>query len=49
MCIGVNTDLVVVGKIGADLRMDYTAAPLTCSNAAWTICWSVRVFRKASC
>ena len=38
MRIGLNTGLVVVGKIGDDLRMDYTAVgdttnvPRACNN-----------------
>jgi len=34
MRIGVNTGLVVVGKIGDDLRMDYTAVGDTTNLAA---------------
>jgi class 3 adenylate cyclase/tetratricopeptide (TPR) repeat protein len=34
MRIGINTGLVVVGKIGADLRMDYTAVGDTTNLAA---------------
>src|SRR5262245_16846857 len=35
MRIGINTGLVVVGKIGDDLRMDYTAVGDTTNLAAW--------------
>src|SRR5262249_59355095 len=34
MRIGINTGLVVVGKIGDDLRMDYTAVGATTNLAA---------------
>jgi class 3 adenylate cyclase len=42
MRLGLNTGLVVVGKIGDDLRMDYTAVGDTTNLAARCSRWPVR-------
>ena len=40
--IGINTGLVVIGKIGDDLRMDYTAVGDTTNLAARLRSWRGR-------